>query len=679
MKQVTLVDLLRRRAMEHPNRIAYRFLSEAASSESTLTYAELDAQARQIATRLRREGATGNRVVLIGVTGLEFVIPFFGILYAGAVAVPLSPPRLSKPSLRTYGVLRDAGAALVISPPNFESRLSRIGETIPELGGLTLLVSDQLTTACEAPPFVDAASPTVAAILQYTSGSTSAPKGVELTHENLVQNAAQIAAAMELGPESVGINWAPLYHDMGLMNGVIEPLFSGYPVTLMSPAAFLARPLSWLRAITRYSATMTGGPNFAYELCVEKIPAEQLQGLDLGSWRDAFCGAEPIRANTLERFADRFRPYGFNYRSFFPCYGLAETTVLVSGGPTQSEPRVLSLRKGSVELGKRVVPATGDDRGYRLVSSGPPLPGQTIAIVDPFTRERCPDGQVGEIWASGPSIGQRYWNLTDETNDTFNAHIEATQEGPFLRTGDIGFCDCGELYITGRLKDLIIVHGLNHYPQDIELSVEDAHPALRSGAGAAFAVENNGEEQLVVVQELKRSWQGDPAKVADAILRNVAEQHGIPPAAIVLIKSNTIQKTTSGKIQRRAVRAAYLAGELDTVISWSGLDTLAHDRALTSPESPLQALLVRLWSDILEVQGIGIDDNFFELGGNSLSIQRVMARVEEQCQTRLSVRSIFEAPTIREFSVLIEAFLESTACASGSPSPFRDSALRPRP
>jgi acyl-CoA synthetase (AMP-forming)/AMP-acid ligase II len=409
------------------------------------------------------------------------------------------------------------------------------------------------------------------AFLQYTSGSTGTPKGVMVSHGNLLHNSEYIKQAFELTPDSVSVTWLPSFHDMGLIDGIIQPLYTGFPVFLMPPASFVQQPIRWLQAISRYRATHCGGPNFGYELCVSKITPEQRENLDLSSWCSAYNGAEPVRKDTLKRFSAAFKPCGFRASSFYPCYGMAETTLMVSGGGVKDEPVYCTVQADTLEQ-NRVVEASEDTQNVRhLVGCGRSWLETKIVIADPELLTRCAPGKVGEIWVSGASVAQGYWNRPEQTKQNFNAYLADTGEGPFLRTGDLGFLQGSELFITGRIKDVIIIRGRNHYPQDIELTVEKSHSALRPGCGAAFAVEIEGRERLVVVQELERSYlrKLDVNEVVGNIRQAVVAQHGLQVYATVLVKTGSIPKTSSGKIQRHACCSGFLTGSLNVMEDWS--------------------------------------------------------------------------------------------------------------
>lgn len=567
----SMVELVRHRALEQPAQRLYTFLDDGETEQASLTYGELDRQARAIGGWLQSTVASGERVLLLYMTELDYIAAFFGCLYAGVVAVPVYPPdliRLNRSLPRLQAIMADAGVSAVLSTSAVLGLAEPFIAQMPALQALRWLATDQ-TAAGQAeawrPPKLDRHS---LAFLQYTSGSTGTPKGVMVTHGNLLSNQAMIQHAFGHDDKTVVVGWLPLYHDMGLIGNVMQPLYLGIPCILMSPLAFLQKPVRWLQAISRYRATSSGGPNFAYDLCVRKVTPDQKAALDLGSWQVAFNGAEPVRASTLEHFTTAFEPCGFRREAFYPCYGLAEGTLFVSGGLPASPPILYSVASSALEQG-RVAPAAGSEDACTLVSSGRAWLDEQIVIVNAASQTRCAPDQVGEIWISGPHVAQGYWNRSQETEQVFRAYLADTGEGPFLRTGDLGFLKDGELFVTGRSKDLIIIRGRNYYPQDIETTVESSHPGLRVGCGAAFAVDVDGREQLVVVQEVKREQpQANTAEMLAAISREIFQQYELRPYAVVLIQPSTIPKTSSGKLQRHAVRASFLDGTLAVVDQW---------------------------------------------------------------------------------------------------------------
>jgi acyl-CoA synthetase (AMP-forming)/AMP-acid ligase II/7-keto-8-aminopelargonate synthetase-like enzyme/acyl carrier protein len=582
-----LVELLRHRATYQPEEIAFTFLADGEDQQIHITNKELDRQARAIGGWLQSLGLEGERALLLYPPGLEFIAAFFGCLYAGVVAVPVYPPRKNRSLERIQAIADDAQAKVALTTEAVIRRVEPLIDGTPHLKQLRWLATCQVPRHMEDRWQKPAISRDTLAFLQYTSGSTGIPKGVMLNHGNLLHNSALIAYVFEHTRSGLGVFWLPSYHDMGLIGGILQPLFVGRPNILMSPMAFLQKPYRWLSAISRFRATTSGGPNFAYELCVEKIPPAQRVHLDLSSWQVAFNGAEPVRAETIERFTEAFAPYGFRREAFFPCYGLAEATLIVTGGYAKEPPVIRWFVAEALERG-RAVPVEAHAPGARpLVGCGQSLPDQRVIIVDPESCRQLPEGHVGEIWVQGPSVAMGYWNRPEATAATFGGYVRDTGEGPFLRTGDLGFLHKGELFVTGRIKDVIILRGRNVYPQDIELTVQHAHPWLRADAGAAFTVEEGGRERLVVVHEVERRARGHLEPVLQAIRRAVAEEHGLAVDAIVLIKAGTIPKTSSNKIQRHACRQAYQDRTLNSLVWWERSDSESLPPVQEAPEYEL--------------------------------------------------------------------------------------------
>jgi acyl-CoA synthetase (AMP-forming)/AMP-acid ligase II/acyl carrier protein len=574
----TMVDVLRARALETPRRVAYTFLRDGEVEEAPLTYAALDEQARAIAAWLQEEGMAGERALLLHPPGIEFVAAFFGCLYAGVVAVPAYPPRLNRPDARIQEIAADAEAKLVLTTADVLSGVEARRSQTPGLTGLRWLAADTLPLDLAdrwRDPTLDAQG---LALLQYTSGSTVTPKGVMVSHANILDNSGRLDRVLVHGESSVGITWLPHFHDMGLIYGLLQPVYRGYPCYVMPPAAFLQRPVRWLQAITRFKGTHSGGPNFAYDLCASRVTPAQREGLDLSRWQVAFNGAEPVRRDTLQRFVDAFGPCGFQASAISPAYGMAEATLMIS--IRRGTPLVFyRARAADLERNRACAAPEGDADARTLVGCGRGEGVTRMVIVDPRTLSACPPGQVGEIWVAGASVAQGYRNRSEETERTFRGFLAGSTEGPFLRTGDLGFMVDGEIYVTGRLKDLIIIRGLNHYPQDLEQTVEASHPALRASAGAAFSVDVDGVERLVIVQEVERTQRNsDLDEVVRAIRRAVTDEHEVDAYAVVLIRPGSIPKTSSGKIQRGACRVGFTEGSLNVLREWR--------RPAERPEAP---------------------------------------------------------------------------------------------
>ncbi|MCH2115477.1 MAG: aminotransferase class I/II-fold pyridoxal phosphate-dependent enzyme [Pirellulales bacterium] len=575
-----LIELLQHRALHQGEDIGFRFLVDGESQAIEWTYADLDRKARAIAASLQAMGFEGERALLLYPSGLEFVAAFFGCLYAGVTAVPAYPPRRNRNMARIDSIANDAEAKIALTTLNVLERVrTMIGDT-PSLQQIRWRSTDQWDSDLADSWRRPEVHGETLAFLQYTSGSTGTPKGVMLSHANLMHNSAMIAYAFEHTRSGSGCFWLPLYHDMGLIGGILQPLYMGKSNTLFSPTHFLQKPVRWLQAMTKCSATVSGGPNFAYDLCVEKITPEQKTTLDLSHWALAFNGAEPVRADTMDRFSEAFAECGFRRDAFYPCYGLAEATLIVTGGYKQSPPEVSSFEISALEQNRARETEQGAEDSRRLVGSGGNLLDQQIVIADPETCEPFDDDHVGEIWISGPSVANGYWKREELSEQIFQARL-SDGRGPFLRTGDLGFLSKGELFVTGRLKDLIILRGVNYYPQDIEHAVQSAHEHLETGAGAAVIVGDEDAEKLVIVQETSRRRDLDYETIIEAIRKKVAADLELAVGAIVLIKPRSIPKTSSGKIQRHACRDGYLAGTLVTRASWSA-ETGAVDVALSA-------------------------------------------------------------------------------------------------
>ena len=570
-KYLTILDILNHRSQYLPDQIAYKFLPDGETESGSLTYQQLNDQVRAIAAHLQSVISPGDRVLVVYPynAGLEFVASFFGCICAGAIAVTSNPPLNSNAIAKLQERVESSEPKAILTTESFlqqiQAKLAQNPDLAPKLKQLPWIATDKISCS-EAPQWREPKiEPETLAFFQYTSGSTGKPKGVMVTHSNILHNSEIIYQSFEHSSESQGVIWLPMFHDMGLIGGVIQPLYGGFPVTLMSPIALIQKPIHWLKAISKYKGTTSGGPNFAYDLVSRQVTPKQLKNLDLSSWSIAFSGAEPVRAATLERFAETFAPCGFRREAFYPCYGMAETTLFISGG-TKTKAPVMKYVDAEALAENRIV--FGGKKSKAVVSCGWGWLGDEIVIVDPESLTRRSEGEVGEIWVSGAGVGKGYWQQPEETEQTFNAFV--ADQGPFLRTGDLGFLQDGELFITGRIKDVMILWGRYSYPQDIELTVERCHPALRSGCGAAFSVEAEDDERLIIVQEVERNFLRNLnlEEVVGAIRQAVAEEHIVEVYAISLLKTGSIAKTTSGKIQRRLCRSQFLEGTLHSVGNW---------------------------------------------------------------------------------------------------------------
>ena len=587
-----LVDLLCWRASAQTDQILYRFLADGEVEDRQITYGQLDCAARAIAASLQVPIPVGERALLLYAPGIDFVAAFFGCLYAGVIAVPVYPPNPSRPDRgleKLTAIALNSGARLALTTSPIMAVKDYLFANSPKLQSLEWLATDLVAEEFAEKWSRPEVSGETLALLQYTSGSTAAPKGVIVSQANLLDNQRMIQTAFKSNRRCIGVSWLPMYHDMGLIGTTLQPLYAGYPCVFMSPVDFVQCPFRWLSAISNYRGTTSGGPSFAYDLCVRKVTAEQMEQLDLSCWDLAFNGGEPVRSETMDAFAEKFAACGFRKEAFYPCYGLAEGTLFVTGGLKRQAPRCLDV-SARMLMNHRAVQALPESSDVRtLVSCGTTWLGQRVLIVDPETVCGCPPGKIGEIWLAGPSVAHGYWGQAEVTQETFQAFTSDTGDGPFLRTGDLGFLKDGELFVTGRRKDLLIIHEKHYYPQDIELLVEKCHSAIRFGCSAVFSVPVHDEERLVVVAEVERSYQRgyDPdfrqgstsnqdvrrvwesassadeekspylQEIVSTIRRAVATEHGLPLHAVVLLKPATIPKTSSGRIQRHLCRSGY--------------------------------------------------------------------------------------------------------------------------
>jgi acyl-CoA synthetase (AMP-forming)/AMP-acid ligase II len=561
---VSLVEILRRRSDATPDVPAFLYLTDGELEGPRCTYASLDRMARAIAVVLRESAEPGDRALLLYEPGLEFLTAFFACWYAGLVPVPACPARRRARNWRPLeSIATDCRPRLSLTTARLAANQAAVLDALTPDLHLQWVATDQIDESHAGRWREPGVGRDAVALLQYTSGSTAAPKGVVVTHANLLQNESLIETAFAHPSPGCGVCWLPHYHDMGLVGFILQTVFRGARTVLLPSAVVAQRPFLWLKAVSRYRAHVSGGPNFAYDLCVQRIAAEQRSALDLRDWAIAVVGSEPVSARTLGTFTEAFTPCGFGPEAFYPCYGLAEATLFVTGGATASPPVTRSVRADALEEGN-VVPAPPGAAGTRtLVGCGRPWGGQDVAIVDPRDRTRCPEDRVGEVWVHGPSVARGYWNRPGETEQTFAARLEGGP-GPFLRTGDLGFVQGGELFVTGRLKDLLVIHGRNHYPQDIEATVQGVHPALREGGGAAFETGPDGEPRLVIVQELDRHQgrQADLARLARDVRQAVAAQHELRVHDLWFLEPGALPRTSSGKVRRHACRTGYEAGTL---------------------------------------------------------------------------------------------------------------------
>ena len=682
-----LLTLVRLRAAETPGKQAFAFLKQGEHLDGELTFAALERRARAIGSHLQSQGPVGTRALLLYPPGLAFIEAFLGCLYAGFIAVPVNAPHARHKRghwHRLMSIIEDCDAGLVLCSSGIH-RAMRTGLATVDQGRSRIWFStDEIENqhaAAWQPPAIDG---NTIAFLQYTSGSTSNPKGVMVTHGNLLHNLALMREAFDNDENTVLVSWLPLFHDLGLIGGVLQTLYLGASCYLMAPAAFLQKPLRWLQTISRFQAHSSMSPNFGYELCVRRVTEANKAELDLSSWTHALNGAEPIRAATLDLFCRHFGPCGFRRQAFYPAYGLAEATLVVTGAGRNQGPVTARFDRDALGQGLANPVGENDQEHQTLVSSGRLWGGQSLVIVQPESRALLPPGKVGEVWVEGPSVAAGYCNHEEITKDTFAAHPEGSQAGPFLRTGDLGFLLDGELFITGRRKELIIIHGRNHYPQDIEQTVQVCHPALRRDHGAAFAVEVEEEERLIVVQEVERTYRKHiDADLLNTIVRTIAEEHELEVHEVVLIRPNSLPKTSSGKIQRGRCREQYLGNDL-VVLARGGFTVpsvgeVSREKGKTpAGAAPFPHHLIELLAPMLRVtpKDFRPDLRFAHYGLSSRQMVSISGELGEALDRDLPDTLLYDYPTPIALARFLakgeEAVVEppDTGLASGREEPI---------
>ncbi len=679
-KFISIIHMLEKRSSESPDDVAMRFFHDEAVTAGEATpdcwsWRALRDRARLVAREIGATGLVipGARILVVYPPGLAFVAGFLGCLYAGAVPVPVPAPRRADGISRWLHVARDAGISGIVCADELLDILRPLQRAVGHGFALAPRAADPRRSiafeddggAFHAP---DAKH---VAFLQYTSGSTSDPKGVMVTHGNLMANLRQISIAFEYGPSDRSACWLPHYHDMGLIDGLLSPIFNGFPVSLMAPASFLRRPLRFLELASHVGATVIGGPNFSYEHCVDKYAPDAASGLDLSKIRIAYNGAEPIRPGTLERFAAAFKPHGFRWKAFYCCYGQAEATLFQSGNSPEEAPLILSVSREALVTNGAAIKADDTDHHDRLAlaACGRPAEGLDLVLVDPEAGRRVEDGTVGEIWIRGPNVTPGYWGRARLNAETFDQILDGVRG--WRRTGDLGFFRDGQLYITGRLKDLIIIRGQNHHPEDIEQSVFSSHPALAQGRAGVFSIEADGEEQVGIVCELTREGLRDldGDEVIRAVRAAVSRNHQVKAAVIALLRPSSLPRTPSGKVRRFACRDGVMTGELRIVARWDAkpgsalvAPKLAEQRSwreeLQDVPGPRRketlrgllrrevALLARLGEGDLPETSAG----FFDLGLDSVALVNIGATIERELGLPVRPTLIFEYPTIAALS-----------------------------
>jgi acyl-CoA synthetase (AMP-forming)/AMP-acid ligase II len=692
MMNQTIIEKMYAHAKHQPDRIAFRFINDSGQHSPGLTFQQLCGDAEKIALFLRNNMSIGSRVMLCYPPGLDYVKAFYGCLIAGMIAVPLYPPRRSAKSDRVIKIATCCQSSVVLT---INSQLQTIqqlwqaqnNEHLP----LRFFATDDLVTldACVSEIMAEPnISSTTIAFLQYTSGSTGSPKGVVINHGNIASNIKHLILMGDSNSDDVFVNWLPPFHDLGLVIAILMPVYLGAQSVLMAPATFIRHPSVWLRAIDRYNGTVCGAPNFAYDLCVDKIKEEHVVDLDLSSWHVAFNAAEPVNATTLERFTARFTVKGFKQSSFYPSYGMAEATVFITGGHAHTVAPVVWLDKHNLLENKVVVQSKESKNTVTFVGCGRALPPHKVCIVDPLSCNQRHDGEIGEIWFQGPSVSQGYWQLPEQTAATFGQRINnhGSVNDPYFRSGDLGFMYDGELYVTGRIKDLLIMNGRNYYPQDIELSASQAHPAVMSRHCAAFTCnEQDSNEnmqyshsQLILVCELARAFvkQANHHDIIAAIRQQIFDQHQINVDQIILIGPARIAMTSSGKIQRNKTKQLLNSGAL-IILNHSDNDPV-HDRI--APRTSVERVVHDIWCTELNLTTLSITDDFLAIGGNSLSAIAISAQIsqhfDQSAAIALNSEQLLMHPTIEKMAVFIELKIRHAQQAKRVPTDNKRKVLR---
>jgi len=587
-----MVSLLIRNAKKFEDKALYIFLDDGQNESLRLSYREVVTKSQAVGAELQKKGKKGDHILLLFPAGVEFVIALFACFIAGMVAIPAYPPRRKKVDARFLSILHDASPTCIFATLQILQDLENIDLEGAMKDGINMLafesISEEQANEWEDPNV----SKDDIVLLQYTSGSTGTPKGIMVSHGNMIHNSECIKQSFGFDENMIVVNWLPNFHDMGLIGNLIQPAYVGGSVVTMTPIKFIQDPLNWLKSITKYKGTCSGAPNFAYDYCTDKISVDHSENLDLSSLKVLYNGSEPVRKHSIERFEKHFMDAGFKAKQFFPCYGMAETVLIISGGDYTADPVYFKADAKALESNKALDATEGEEERF-LTACGFPWMGMSVTIINPETRQPSPINEIGEIWVKGGSVAQGYWNKPEETRNTFQAYIEGTDNGPWLRTGDLGFIHEGQLYVSGRLKDLIIIRGSNFFPNDIEHSVENCHEAIRKDSSAVFSTDIDGEEKLILLAEIERTHIQTLAEneVFEAIRTAVFAEHGIQPFAINLLRTGSTFKTSSGKIQRFAMKKAWLNNDLNAVAAWE----MKPDKGNLSPEIATRPEFLREW------------------------------------------------------------------------------------
>lgn len=653
----SMVDVIMCRAEETPDHVVFRFLPEGTDEGESLSFSQLDVMARRVAVSLQQTGHRGDRVVLFFPPGIPYIISLFACFYAGMVAVPAYPPRRNRSSYRVFSIVENAGVSVCLTTQQVLRDIER--------NFASDFASNKINWICYEDAIIHKPEAWVSpalkgdelALLQYTSGSTGEPKGVMITHYQILYNSEYIRQSFGFSKQTIGMNWLPIYHDMGLIGTIMQAPYIGALSITMPPVAFLQDPLKWLKAITKYKVTTAGGPNFGFDHCIHKVPEIEIEQLDLSSMETFFCGAEPVRAKTMQDFAACFAPAGARPEQLYPCYGMAETVLIVTGGSKLSPLRFATINSKSLAQGKIEKVDENHPDAITLTGCGHTWLDTEVRIVHPETYEAVPAHHTGEIWISGSGVTQGYWGRPEENLRTFGAQIKDEGTVKYFRSGDIGFLDGNELYITGRIKDLLIFRGVNFYPTDIEFTVQEAHPALRKNAGAAFPALVRGEEQLVIAQEVERSSMHNlpEAEIFSAIRQAIAEEFELSVYAIVLLRPGSIPLTSSGKIQRRVAKYGYLTGELQSIAIWekeSRIESISVPAETITREN-LEAWLVQWVNQKLHIpkEEIDVDKPITSFGLDSLAAVSLESEISAHFGYIWHISLFMADTTIRQLAI----------------------------
>jgi len=651
----SLVEIISKRAAKQPNDIVYKYLGDGVNETESFTFQEIDRVARSISQALSEKLSKGDRVLLLFPQGLQYVAALYGCFYGGFIAIPAYPPRRNRKMDRINSIIEDSGAAAGLVTEDVFKTIERNFSDDEMLKEMKWFKYENISSSLNPPELSKLPKPDDVAFIQYTSGSTGNPKGVMISHENIVYNSEFIRQSFGFDKNTIGMNWLPIFHDMGLVGGIFQAAYLGLINIGMPPVAFLKNPLNWLKAISKYKATTGGGPNFSYDYCIQKIKPEEVEGLDLSSIKNFYCGGEPVRKKTFKEFPKHFSSAKVRTNQMFAVYGMAETTLIVTGKDPASEPGYVRVNQEALSKNKLIF-VSEEEKGIDLVSNGRVWMETKVAIVNPETFEETDENTIGEVWIAGPTVAKGYWNKPEENKRTFNAFL-SNGKGPWLRSGDLGFIFKGELYITGRLKDLIIIRGVNYYPNDIEYSVQQSHEAFKPNSGAAFSIQKDGIEKLVVVQELERNYlrNVDFDTLLASIRKTIADEHELEVFSVVLIRTGSIPLTSSGKIQRRQTRYEYLTGKLNVIASWQMDETTqeADEASFSKPtEDNIKAWLVQwiMKNQHFKKEEIDLNTPITSYGIDSLAAVTLEQEISSQFGFQWHVSYFMLNPTINKLA-----------------------------